>query len=711
MLGVVLARPPPAVTDSFCLQKQSLPAPICTGKNELVKGGHLWWSGPVGNELNQVAIGSMNRSRPATPRVAMNTWLLLMAVAAGMFASTQSSAVTRYVDLNCSTPSPPYTNWTTAATNIQDAVDAAQAGDLILVTNGFYQAGGRSVNAYALTNRVAVSQALTVESVNGPGMTIIKGYQVPGAGCGDAAIRCAYLTSGAVLSGFTLTNGATRTNGDSGFEQSGGGVCCEPGGSAVVTNCALLGNSAQFGGGACGGTLCNCVLTGNLATDSGGGAYHSTLTNCTVSQNSAVGVWIHNTLLSDGGGASLSTVNNCTLTGNSAVFGGGAANCTLANCTLAGNSAADGWPQSFGGGAVGGTLSNCVLADNWADDFSGGAGAANATLYDCVLTNNSGYYGGGAYDCTLFNCTLTGNTAEEEGGGAAGGTLNNCILTANTSYAGGGAGSSALNNCVLTYNSASYGGGTSYGSTLNNCILTSNCASWYGGASETSTLNNCTLIGNSATDSGGGAYWGTLNNCVAYYNTASTNANYYAPKCTLNYCCTFPMPSSGVGNITNAPLLVDAATDNLRLQSNSPCINAGYNAYVTGSTDLDDKPRIKGATVDIGAYEFQTPASVISYAWLQIYGLPVNGSADYIDSDGDGMNNWQEWIAGTNPTNAASALRLQRLAVTPPGVLLRWSSDTNHTFFVQRAHQPQAAVILPTAPEQYSRLGGHDVVY
>jgi hypothetical protein len=116
-------------------------------------------------------------------------------------------------------PAAPYTNWTTAATNIQVAIDAAAAGDDILVTNGVYQTGARSV--YGADNRVAITKPVTVRSVNGPEVTIIRGLQTSNTN-GPGAVRCVYLTNAALLSGFTLTNGATQSDGNYVQQQSGG---------------------------------------------------------------------------------------------------------------------------------------------------------------------------------------------------------------------------------------------------------------------------------------------------------------------------------------------------------------------------------------------------------------------------------------------------------------------------------------------------------
>src|SRR6266496_530590 len=99
---------------------------------------------------------------------------LFIVAACTLCATFRAPATTRYVDLNNPTPASPHTGWGTAATNIQDAVDAAADGDEIVVTNGVYAAGGRVVYG-GMTNRVAINKAVTVRSVNGPLVTAIAG--------------------------------------------------------------------------------------------------------------------------------------------------------------------------------------------------------------------------------------------------------------------------------------------------------------------------------------------------------------------------------------------------------------------------------------------------------------------------------------------------------------------------------------------------------
>jgi len=85
-----------------------------------------------------------------------------------------------------------------------------------------------------------------------------------------------------------------------------------------------------------------------------------------------------------------------------------------------------------------------------------------------------------------------------------------------------------------------------------------------------------------------------------YYNSAATGSNHYLSSCRYN--CTTPSPD-GEGNITNAPQFMNAAANNYRLAASSPCINAGNNAHVKNTTDLDRHPRIEYSVVDMGAYE------------------------------------------------------------------------------------------------------------
>lgn len=203
-------------------------------------------------------------------------------------------AVTWYVATN-GNDSANGTTWATAKRTIQAAIDLAASSDTVLVSNGVYTTGGRVADG-DLTNRIVIDKPITVQSVNGPSNTVIQG-----AGpSGDGAVRCVYLGLNAVLSGFTLTNGATRTNGFEFLDQMGGGARCDKNG--ILTNCMLTGNAAAAsGGGAYGGTLNNCTFSGNTAYDWGGGAFDSVMNNCSLASNSASSL---------GGGASGSTLNS-----------------------------------------------------------------------------------------------------------------------------------------------------------------------------------------------------------------------------------------------------------------------------------------------------------------------------------------------------------------------------------------------------------------
>ena len=467
---------------------------------------------------------------------------------------------------------PPYTSWVTAATNIQDAVDASIAGDIVLVTNGVYDTGETVTPGYASLNRVLITNDITVRSVHGPEFTFIVGE----GPLGSNAVRGVFMSIG-TLSGFTITNGHTAVTGYIPLDEAGGGINLRDG-VGVVSNCVLSRNFSQaWGGGSIGGTLIDCTFAGNNAVSKGGGSYDSTL-------------------------------NNCLLEGNTSYRGGG---------------------------GYGGTLKNCTLTNN-----------------------SAGYEGGGSFGSTLTNCTLSGNSADSLGGGSSGGTLDSCMLSENSAgYGGGGSGGGTLNNCTLMKNSAGRYGGGSRESDLNSCLLVNNHSSEFAGGSWRGTLKNCLISGNVAKYSAGGVDACTLFNCIVYGNNANSYNNHY--NSSMANSCTAPAVS-GTGNISDNPQFVDAAAGNYHLVFSSPCINAGSNTYVTGSIDLDGNARIVNETVDMGPYEYDEAISDSDGDGLTDgYEKNVLGSSLVsTNTDGDACSDYQEYVAGTDPTDGSDWFHL-----------------------------------------------------
>lgn len=362
-----------------------------------------------------------------------------------ILACTWASATgVHYVDIESTNPVSPFLSWQTAATNIQAAVDVATNGETVLVADGVYSNGTRltpdTEEGDLLPNRLLVTNAVLVQSANGPEAALIVGEGSVQAG----AVRCAYLSDGAILSGFTLTNGSTLGTAGSANTMSGGGAYA-PG--ATMTNCIVTGCQAiSEGGGIHGGMVIDTLICGNRDYNRGGGVAKAVLRHCRVAGNVTYGSW--------GGG-------------------GGALDCVLESCVVVANSASH---RGYGGGVAGGAIRSCVISGNsavWAGGISAEKGSANV-VSNCLIEGNYAASGaGGVGGCTVFNSRIAGNTSGFKGGGAYDCSLMNCAIWGNEGGIGGGAYVGGLTNCTVVNNSATQGGGT-YGSDCENTILYAN---------------------------------------------------------------------------------------------------------------------------------------------------------------------------------------------------------------------------------------------
>ncbi len=282
---------------------------------------------------------------------------------------------------------------------------------------------------------------------------------------------------------------------------------------------------------------------------------------------------------------------------------------------------------SFGGGGIccensSPAITNNVISNNVA--YNGGGGiecfgiynASNAVISNNIISNNSASYGGGISSTNnspiITNNLISNNTASNGGGISCGsdGTPNissNTISNNTAAESGGGIycdytyASPTFTNNTLVNNSAAKGGALS-------CFLYSSV-----------NLYNTILWGNTASASGPQVYLDDENSDPVFHycdvqggpDAFGLNSGIFYTGIYQNNIDAIPMfvsPSAGSG------AGFDGVTADWSLQAASPCINTGT-PDTTGLSlpelDLAGNPRIKGDRIDIGAYEFPLPNSVV----------------------------------------------------------------------------------------------------
>ncbi|NNE29008.1 MAG: DUF5123 domain-containing protein [Saprospiraceae bacterium] len=288
--------------------------------------------------------------------------------------------------------------WSTAFTDLQDALAIAVNGDMILVAEGTYLPTPSGVRTISF-NLVS-------------GVTYLGGF----TSTDTLLSQRNWITNKVILSGDLAGNGSNASNNIDnshsviyttasdaslifdGFHIIGGNADndCFTGPSTARSGGGWF-NDGSFTGGSSTPTIKNCKFVSNFAGCSGGGMFNDGNSSGNASP-SFENVSFEGNFASEAGGA---IYNN----GNA-----GNASTSFINCKFMGN----GVDTTMASATYGGALYNF-----------GKSGIANATLINCLVSNNYSFAGGGMYNLgstsgsaspSLINCTFYNNVAMQNGG-------------------------------------------------------------------------------------------------------------------------------------------------------------------------------------------------------------------------------------------------------------------------------------------------------
>lgn len=322
---------------------------------------------------------------------------------------------------------------------IQDAIDAAKEGDIIIVAQGIYN---ELIN---FNGKNITLQSSDPNDTNTVSLTIIDGNT-----SGSVVTFAGTELSTCTLSGFTIRNGKA---------EYGGGIysklytCL-----ATIQNNVITSNTAvNYGGGIyyCGGLIQNNAISYCVSIGGGG------LTACLglIQNNKVFGNYS-----SSGGGAFASCngiIQNNFVFDNSANKGGAFYTCNgiIQKNTVIGNSATDGgavWisegiiqnnilsrnSATTGGAIVQGRkiIRNNIISYNYSAKVGSLAYCGNGTIQNnVVIYNSAGKYCAGLYNCSgiIINNIIWNNIAPEGYQIFDSSTPNYCCIM---NYTGGGIG-------------------------------------------------------------------------------------------------------------------------------------------------------------------------------------------------------------------------------------------------------------------------------
>jgi len=306
-------------------------------------------------------------------------------------------------------------------TTIQQAVDGAVNGDVIVLTDGIFSgAGNRDINFDG--------KAITIRSQNGAGAVTID--------CGGVNRAFRFQngeTGSSVVENLTIENG---------FHSNNGAGIFILGASPTIRGCVISGCTSDSGGGGIycegvgGGTFedCEIISCSSGSTDGGGilvkAGANPTFINCEIRDNLAA----NGAGIAVDGNAGL-TIEASTIHGNVASVDGGGlyasvgnAGVNLTTCILYNNTAVRGGGirlQDTSAVAV----TSCTIADNAASHSGSGVSVnGDATFTKTIIANNTGSVGASA-NCaagsvTIVGCLLVGgHTTDVEGASCFLGTL------------------------------------------------------------------------------------------------------------------------------------------------------------------------------------------------------------------------------------------------------------------------------------------------